>query len=117
MGVEKPLASNPGVQQLPLACQSVTAFRPDAKRVLGSNLSLRSPIPCQSSPAPLEAAGTDATRQDARPLWEISITQTPPRGLLLFGPPQPYILPAKSAWLWEHLLQGLGFRISQKGLS
>lgn len=50
--MEKPLAANPEVQQLPLAFQSVTAFRPDAKRVLGSNLSVRSPIACQSSAAP-----------------------------------------------------------------
>lgn len=87
--MEKPLATNPEVQQLPLAFQSVTAFRPDAKRVLGFNLSLRSPIPCQSSPAPAGAAGTDATRQDAQPLRKISISQAPPPGLLLFGPPGP----------------------------
>lgn len=41
------------------------AFRPDAKRVLGFNLSVRSPIACQSSAAPAGAAGTDAVRQDA----------------------------------------------------
>lgn len=89
VGVEKPLATNPGVQQLPPACQSVKAFRPDAKRVLGFNLSLRSPIPCQSSPAPLGGPGTDVTRQDAQPLGKISISQAPPRGWLLFASPGP----------------------------
>lgn len=50
--MEKPLAANPEDQQLPLAFQSVTAFRPGAKRVLGSNLSVRSPSVCQSRTAP-----------------------------------------------------------------
>lgn len=115
VGMEQPLAANPAVQQLPPAFQSVTALGPDAKRVLGLNLSLRSPIPCQSSPAAVGAAGTDATRQDAQPLCRISISQTPPpRGLLLFA--LPSILPLESAWLWEHLLQELALRTSQKGL-
>lgn len=63
--VEKPLATNPEVQQLPLAFQNVTAFRPDAKRLLGFNLSVRSPLACQSSAAPAGAVGTGAIRQDA----------------------------------------------------
>lgn len=58
-GAEKPLATNAGVQQLLRVCQSVTAFGPDAKHVLGFNLCVRSPIARQSGTAP---AGTDAIR-------------------------------------------------------
>lgn len=59
-GVEKPLATDAGVQQLLRVCQSVTAFRPDAKRVLGFNLSVRSPNACQSALLPW-GIGTDNT--------------------------------------------------------
>lgn len=109
VGMEKPLAANPEVQQLPLAFQSVTAFRPDAKRVLGSNLSVRSPIACQSSAAP---PGARYTRQDAADTptdihASRRLTSVRPPGLLLCSP-WPYILPSKAATSKHLLVQHLG---------
>lgn len=69
MGEGEPLEANPEAEQLPLARHNVTAFRTDAKRVLGLNLSVRSSTACQSNTTPPPrgpaSGGGDAAKRTA----------------------------------------------------
>lgn len=95
-GEHKPLATHPAAQQLPLACQRVTAFGPDAKRALGFNL----------LPGHLPLVNQDASRRGAADaVWRVGTRQSPPGQLPLAPAPRPLSWSSPRSWVEA----GLGF--------